>query len=533
MSRPPEEVKQELSLRTDSQTEDYWAFARKEAKSSLYTFCRGVVGHKDMVPHFHLEACNFLQQFPWNGGPPESRMKMLKIAREHLKSSMASVGMPPWLLVHDPDTTILMCSARRRNTRKWLKAGKEVIEKPFFQWLFPEVKPDRGNWSKDDCSVVRSADAILSGTPSITATSMDSGQASGHYKHIIDDDLIDEKSAKSPTLVWEARERFKLHDALMDDWVNSTLTLVGTPWGFADVLEYAEEFLVGPGRMMKMERSCYKEDGTPVWPERHPDFKLKQLEETWGPILFALQWLVSTKKPKGEGFPIEMLKYYRKQSDFSLKCDCPAHASHVHKLSEMVVICTVDPAFSDSEDNAETAIVVSALAPCDCRFVLDTWAGHVDTEETYELIIKTVLKYVPFIQGLGIEAVAGSRIYKGWLEHSRRRGLDLGNIQIVDLKPDTSIKKEVRIRGQALPMSEGLWHITAGMPKFLKQVGQFPRVRPIDLLDAWAWSDECWRQIGADPAAVHSDGIYTGPDLNNLQELLDQGAIMMPNSGYN
>lgn len=534
MERPPTSLTLPQGLTTDSKTEDYWGWVRQESKSNLYTLARGVVGFKDFVPHLHLKCCDFLQQFPWReGSPPESRKKLLKMSREFFKSSMGSVALPVFEIVHDPNITILLCSARRRNTRRWMTAIKSVIKKDLFQWVFPEVKPDYANWSKDEIMVQRDADAVPSGTPTITATSIDSGQASGHFRLVIDDDLIDEKTANSPTLIAEAVRRFQLHDALMDDWAESALVLIGTPWGLSDVIDYAEEKLVAKNHMMQMTVPCYDDAGESTFPERHPTWKLREIEETWSPFDFSCQWLVDPTDTRLTGFPADALAYYRTTGDFSLKCDCPQHKGHDHRLSEMVITAQVDPAFSDKEVNAETGIVVNALADCDCRFVLDVWSGHVLTERVFELIVEYVVKYVPFISGLGIEAVAGSRIYRGWLEYAQRHGLDLGNVQIVDLTPDTDVRKEVRMRGQALPMAEGLWHVKAGMTKFVQRIRKFPRIRPWDDIDAWAWCDRCWLEIGAQPAGIVKPTEPGGVDKNYIQQMLDEAAMIDRMSGYN
>ena len=105
-----------------------YEYIRKESKKSLFFFARAILNFKDLTRDLHLPFANYLQLFPWNGGPPASRRKMLVVPREHFKSTLASVALPLWLLLHDRQRTIGLCSAVIDNSVKWLRAIKSVVQ---------------------------------------------------------------------------------------------------------------------------------------------------------------------------------------------------------------------------------------------------------------------------------------------------------------------------------------------------------------------------------------------------------------------
>ncbi len=501
----------------------------------MYVLGRGVIGFKDFTPTLHKICCDFLQVMPSRGGPPESRAQLLKMPREHFKSSMASVTRPVYLLIDDPQATIVLDSAKRRNTRKWMTAIRRVFqENDVFQWLFPELIPNfsKTRWDKDEIIIQRDeslvGDGIIpEGQASVTATSIESGQASGHFLHRIDDDLIDETTYKTPSEVDRAKERYVLHESTLNDVAKSTLCLVGTPWRTDDVVCTAEETEVAKGLMRALSFSCYDEQGEPIFPERFSKERLKALEVKYGPTLFASMYLCDPTKASVGGFNVDALRYYKLLSDYTLKCDC--HPDHVHRLSDAVVTMQMDPAYSDDDEAAETAIVTNCFFECDCRFVLDVWSDRVNPDVSFNKMIEIALKYTPFLSAIGIESVAGSKIYKYWLEFAQRHGVDLGAVRIELLPPDTRIKKTVRIKGQQIPVMNGLWHILPGMTKFVSQFRKFPQTRPIDIMDAWGWCDPLWEIIGLPPTA--GIDVMRGPDKNMLQQLI--GAQELGAWGYN
>lgn len=471
-------------------------YLRRRCKNELYFLCTGVLGFKDFTRGLHKQSCDFLQKFPWRGDPDLFRKKLLEMPRDHYKSSMASIGLPIFILINDPQRTIALFSANIENTKKWLRAIKGVFEgNEIFRWLFEELIPDLSNPVKwDALEIIINRDEALMPTPqaSITASSIQAGQASQHWTDIINDDLVNEHTVKSPSLVGLAVELYKLQEALLQDWEASTMTNVGTPWGFGDPLEYMKENEVSAGHMAFMHYAVYDNANNPIFPEKFPRKELERLEKKLGPFKWSCQYLCDPFDASMGNFEISALKYFKKYASGVLKCECPEHRDHVHRIQDMFLTAQVDPAFSDAEDAAESAVVVNGVAPCECRFLLDCFSDHLDPQQLIDKIFEVCLPYVPYLRKIGIEAVQFQLVYAFWMKSLMRKGQSLPGVEMVDLKPDRGILKEVRIKGQQLPVSNGLWHIRPGQAKFFGQITKFPRVRPIDLLDAWAYCDDLW-----------------------------------------
>jgi hypothetical protein len=148
--------------------------------------------------------------------------------------------------------------------------------------------------------------------------------------------------------------------------------------------------------------------------------------------------------------------------------------------------------------------------------VLDAFGDHLDPNQLIEKVFEVCVPYVPYLRKIGIEAVQFQLVYRFWINSLQRKGKTLPGVELVDLKPDKGIIKEVRIKGQQLPVANGLWHIRPGQAKFLGQITKFPRVRPIDILDAWAYCDEIW-SVPVPEDAPESDSLPVFTEDNVLR----------------
>ena len=66
---------------------------QERSHSSLYYHIEEVLGYKAMHPPLHRDkVCRFLSE--WDD---QRFIKLLLIPREHLKSTIASIGLPNWI----------------------------------------------------------------------------------------------------------------------------------------------------------------------------------------------------------------------------------------------------------------------------------------------------------------------------------------------------------------------------------------------------------------------------------------------------
>lgn len=534
---------------SDEQQEVAWTRIREKAKHSLYYLSKGILGFQDLKSDLHQKHCNFLQLHTWNSPYATSNLKVSVMPRNHFKSTNASVAKPVWFLINDPQTTINLISAVEENTIGWMDAVQKVfLHNQMFRWLFEELVPSDEKFSemsKTRFTVPRDESLMPEPQPSIQATSIVSGQASKHVRHAILDDPVNEMTVDSPRLVDRAVNLYKLLESTLQDMSESSIDLTATPWGFGDVIESALHNEVAEGKMLYWKIGCYGNfemsqelaeapeaaryipcgltvadlstkllvDGSSVkvacgdakvdsiFPERYPPEELARLERKYGAFLFSCNYRCDPFDPSQSGFAPSYLKYFTKQVDGVLRCECPQHASHRHTMSELHMTIVVDPAFSDKDAAAESAIVVAGIAPDGCRFLFKAYGEKIETDVLWTKIMETVLEYSPYLKDVGVEAVASQKLFTWFFKYMMRIKDTLpadeqaklpSDIRFIDLKPDGDIDKIRRIKFQQTFLANGQWHIQAGMDKFLSQYNKFPRARPVDVLDAWAYCDYVW-----------------------------------------
>lgn len=543
-----ERAPEQLGLpRSDDAQEEAWARLRDRAKGSLYFLNKGILGFGDLKDDLHQQHCNFIQLHTWNSPYKTANLKVAVMPRNHFKSTSQSIGKPIWFLINDPQATINLISAVEENTIAWLDAIQKVfLNNELFRWLFPELIPHDNKFSefsKTRFTIPRDASLMPEPQPSIQATSIVSGQASKHVKHVVLDDPVNEMTVDSPRLVDRAVNLYRLLESTLQDFEESSIDLTATPWGFGDVIETALHEEVADGKMLYWKIGAYGnfemskelaeseeayryipvgltpadldfkplvETGTievayadakvdSIFPERYPPEELKRLERKYGTFLFSCNYRCDPFDPSQSGFKPSYLQYFTKAIDGTLKCDC--HPNHKHAMHELHIVMTVDPAFSDKDAAAESAIIVAGIAPDGCRFLFEAWGGKVETDELWQKMMDLVRFYAPFLKDVGVEAVASQKLFRWFFEYMQRIRDSLPeaeqdmlprDITFEDLKPDGDIDKIRRIKFQQPFLANGQWHIQYGMDKFLSQYTKFPRARPVDVLDAWAYCDYMW-----------------------------------------
>ena len=538
----------------DDEQEFAHAALRDASKRSLYVFNKGVLGFKDLTSSLHLPFCNFLQLSPETSGLRQARLKAGIMSRNLFKSTNSSVGKPLWLLINDPQATINIINAVEDNAAGWLAAIQRVVKlNPMFNWLFPELVPR--DWHKSEANkhrfTIRRDESLMpEPQPSIQVSGITSGQASKHVRHVILDDPVNEQTVDKPTLIDRAVALYKLLESTLQDYESSTIDLVATPWGFGDVVEYALENEVRDGTMLVWKVNCYGDfyispelagnlemlpswnagrrpsdlherpvsdasslslpymastKGEPVFPERYPREELQRIEKKYGPFLFSCNYLVNPFDVSQSGFKASHINYFNRRLDGLLTCDC--HRDHRHAIQDLHLVATVDPAWSDKDDAAESAITVGGLAEDGCRFLFKAWSDRVEPDLLWAELVKTVSQeFAPWLKDVGIEDVASQRLYKFFFEHLQKTKASMrpheaarvADIRIENLKPDMHESgKTRRVKSEQLYLANGQWHFQLGMDKFLGQYAKFPRARPMDLLDAWAYLKDMWSMPAA------------------------------------
>lgn len=515
-----------ITSRKAPQTEtELWHDTRAKCRKSLFYFCYAVCGMSKFTEDLHLPMCNYVQMFPWNGGPPNSNRKLLWCPRGHYKSSIVSRGLPLWLLINDRNTTIALVSAKHVNTKKWLRWIARTIEhNELFQWAFPEIRPG-DKWDQEEIVVTRDV-STEDVQASVSAYSIKGGLASQHHQHGILDDLLNEQTAYSEIERERANELFDHFDHVLRGESESTLTLVGTPWPGYDVLSHAIETEVDKGTMLMwgigakggfqispiLQQEPYrslelepnveerlKRDGV-IFAEEHP---LEKLERLKSKDFAAYQYQMLCTRPEDEdnGFDIRQIRPYAELLTGELKCDC--HPVAGTRLRDCIVVGICDPALSQDARACESAVVVVALNPkVGTRYILQEWGGRVTTQDLVDKICEVTRRWKVYMRRFAVEAVSFQAALKPWLQERQSQGeIPLG-IEIVPVLPKKR-DKDLRIASQQPYVANGMWHVRPGMmlsdnvENLVWQLSVWPnQPRKRDRIDAWAYCEDVWEDLG-------------------------------------
>ena len=509
---------------------------RRRSKESLYYFAKSVLGFDRLTKDLHLPFSNYIQLHPWNGGEWVSLRKIAWMPREHFKSTICSVALPLWLLIHDRNLTIALISAHSDNTGKWLRQIKNIISyNGIFRWAFPEIR--RGEkWDEEEIAITRDQDLSGNAQASITAYSINSGLASQHHKYIILDDPVNEQVARSPVEMESAVQLFIHLEEILRGWHESGFLMVGTPWGREDVLNEAlkqerrgtrVKWGIGALGDFEISESLAKHtrliptlvQGEPILPG---ECDWKKLEEIKAQDLekYYMQYLCKPFDEGRNGFDLDLIRDYAHMPDGSFKCDCLA--DHYHNLSQMAVIGVADPAYTQDKKNCESAFLFVAKALCECRFILEEWGGHIIPPDWIDKATELSKKWVPYLRRFGVETVNFQLALKNWIEERQDRGEFPLNIEFIDLKPKKR-DKDTRIAGQITPVANGWWHKKPGMRKIegrnnlMHQLFQWPYSRLRDRADTFGYVDDAWLDMSVNPVVAEGDM----DNINNRVERFD------------
>jgi hypothetical protein len=520
---------------------------RAKAKASLFYMCYSVCGMSKFTEDLHLPMANYVQMFPWSGGPPNSRRKMCWCSREHFKSSIVSRGLPLWLLAHDRNTTIALVSAKHVNTKKWLRWIANTIEfNETFRWAFPEIAKGL-KWDQEEIVVTRDL-SVEDVQASVTAYSIKGGLASQHHQHGILDDLLNEQSAYSEIERERACELFDHFDSVLKGEYESTLTLVGTPWPGYDVISHAMETEVDKGTMLhwgigarggfQMSEILYEEPYAQlnlvpnveerlkrdkvIFSEECPESKLQRIKNKNLPQYYY-QYLCTRPEDEDNGFNVELIKNYAQMASGELHCDC--HENSNVYLNRCVVVGICDPALSQDKRACESAIGVYALDPISgCRYRLYEWGGRVGTMELVDKICSVMREWAPYMQRFAIEDVQFQAALKPWMQERQSQGKAPLHIDVIGVKPKKR-DKDLRITAQQPYVNNGLWHkrpdmaLEEGTENWLWQLNVWPnQPKKRDRIDEWAYCEDAWEDLGIRRGQQHESSVAS---MNKARQVRD------------
>ena len=201
--------------------EDLWAFVYFGIKNPL-------ANHP-----FVVNACKEIQE--------DAGDSLELWARDHLKSTIITVGRTCQRILNDPELRISIFSATRPLAVSFLKQIRDIFETPFLKWLFPDILyqdpyKESPKWSEGvDGGLVVKRKGLLK-EPTVTAYGLSDGLPIGiHVDDLIYDDIVTQDTL-SPDMIQKVKDNFDISVFLGNR--SSRYTIIGTTYRQDDPLSY-------------------------------------------------------------------------------------------------------------------------------------------------------------------------------------------------------------------------------------------------------------------------------------------------------
>lgn len=208
--------------------------------------------------------------------------------RGHLKTHIITMGKSIQEYLCDNNVRILLAASSKDGAVKNLRKIKQIFEtNTLLHWLFPECIPDtkNGKWAETEVLLPRTANH-----PETTFKCIGVGGhiVGWHFDVIRKDDLIDDKTEKSPEVMEKIIDWHILTKSLFESPSAGVDHIIGTRWAMFDLYQYVmdreKEYKVN------VISALYTDEKTKhvlaAWPERFTKEALYDLREK-DPYIFA------------------------------------------------------------------------------------------------------------------------------------------------------------------------------------------------------------------------------------------------------
>lgn len=520
-----------------------WVQLRKRAQTDLYWFAAKVLGLEDKIPltpRAHYALCKFASR---QTGRPEidgARMQLIQVGRGWGKSALLTNARCTQRLITNPDWCLGIANERQDNANAFLGAIKANFESnEFLQFLFPECLPENwkdATWRSDRIIINRKIrDAV---NPSVLATGVGATVTGVHMNEWIVDDVISQDAAENArsgsfseiekTNRWLVRLL-----PLLKNPYHDPVTFIGTPWWLGDCYDYIEtEFGRGehqrflwpvelPGGEVQTHQIDVKgqlaifrmpardPNGRPYYPEQFDDETLDSIRAI-DPVFFAAQYLLQPGAGEASDFNEAWLKEFEWEGQKQIRYRDMDGILHYENVKDMHVIVSADPAISDKEGSARSAVMTLATNG-NQLFLLDAWAGRVGATG---LATKIIEKYRQYNAGyIIIESVAYQEALGDVMELLAKQWSIPGRLPIYEHKTGGAIKKDARIKGMEPYFRKGFFYVHKSTQQdFLDEYRGFPYTKLRDMLDALSFQKDFWERL-----ATRERGGEPLSDRNRLQ----------------
>lgn len=437
---------------------------REACKNSLHFLCTQMLKYQDW-DIVHDDTEKFLSR--------PSMKKALLLPRDHLKTSMVTIGKSIQFILQNPNVRILIANQIWDFARKILGEIKGHLEdKSQLPQIFGQFVSH--SWTADSIIVRQRTKSLKE--PTIMTTGVEAENTGGHYEKIFLDDLMGHQNCQTTEQREKAKRFRRSMIALLEP--GGEIIDIGTRWHNDDT--FSEIFEKEMDYYDVMVRQIV-EDGKLIFPKKF-NKKFDAVKKNWMHVDYpCLDYVTHLKKSMTTAE--YSAQYMNQPIDEENQIFKPTYfKTYKERPERLFVSMTIDPAISEKQSADHFAINVSGMDEHYKIYVLDTLKGRWKVSESIDNIFTTYNKWHPSV--VGLETVAYQKALKSWLEEKmRERGT---YFPITELRRNTNESKEFRIKALEPFYREGMIFHAPWMKSLESELLQFPKGKYDDEIDALA-----------------------------------------------
>lgn len=499
--------------------------------SALYFFASKVLGLEDkipMTPQAHYALCLFAERATGIPEIDEARVQLIQVARGFGKSAIVTTGRSLQRLCQDPNWTMGIGNETQYMASTFLEGIKEHIESnDLLRALFPEIVPDNfreTTWRADEIVINR---PDKNPAPSILAVGVGGTRTGIHLNEWVVDDPISQNAAENAmrgsfTEIEAANRWIVRLPPLLNSPERDPITIIGTPWFAGDTYEFVEQYFGGVEDLRrrpdfetiwtltlpdgsKQHVKLYRRgdlavfkrpalvNGQSIFPERWTTEELERMStRPQTAQFFQANYMLNPTGGIATTFDLEWLQRYEWEGNTHLLYLNQTGERKSTAVRDLVTFISVDPAFSDKQSSARTAIPVIGTNGKEV-FLLEDFARHgVNVDEIAHRVVDFYFKYKPhkiFVETIVAQIAVADAIRRVAREH----GID--EIPIEEISSHGRNKKDWRIFGLEPYFRKQQFYIHKSHHDFTEEYSNFPLGKLRDLLDAISFQREEWERV--------------------------------------
>ena len=233
---------------TDFSPEDILEI-RNRCKKSLYYVCKMLCNFKDITPATHYPIIRNLEE--------DTNRKLICVPRGTLKSSIASVAYPIWLLINNPNLRIYLDSEIYENSKNFVRQIKSILKSEDFQIIFGDYEGPV--WNEGEI-VISKRTSVTMKEASITAGGIGTTKVGQHY----DVYILDDPNSPANSATHEQRKKVVDHYQYAQSILekpHGIFVLIGTRYSEDDLIGWIIKNELGFANETAMRQSSFKDKG--------------------------------------------------------------------------------------------------------------------------------------------------------------------------------------------------------------------------------------------------------------------------------